>query len=89
MDDVEDFDEESAKGRDAGGDYYYIYFKTVTGGDVNLLRGLKRVNNGVDTYAFQISRSTVIPNAPSVLFGPVSKLGVIQVKSERAVNVGR
>ena len=30
---------------------------------------------GVDTYAFQISRSTVIPNARSVLFTPLSKLG--------------
>lgn len=43
----------------------------------------------VDTYAFQINRSTVIPNFPSVLFRPLSKLGIIQVKSERAVNVGK
>ena len=33
MDDVEGFDEEGAKkSRDAGGDYYYVYFKTVQEG---------------------------------------------------------
>ena len=35
MDDLEDFDEEGAESRDAGGDYYYVYFKTVQGGDMN------------------------------------------------------
>ena len=32
IDDVEEFDEEGAKSRDAGGDYYYVYFKTVQEG---------------------------------------------------------
>ena len=86
--DVQDLDEEGAKSRDAGGDYYYVYFETVRGGDENY-SGSKMGQWCVDTYAFQMRRSTVIPNAPLVLFGPLSKLGVIQVKSERAVNVGR
>ena len=29
VDDVEDSDEEGAESRDAGGDYYYVYFETV------------------------------------------------------------
>ena len=29
VDDVEYFYEEGAKSRDAGGDYYYVYFETV------------------------------------------------------------
>lgn len=35
MDNVEYFYEEGAESRDAGGDYYYVYFETVQGSDVN------------------------------------------------------
>ena len=35
VDHVEDFDEEGAKGRDAGGDYYDVYFETVQAVIVN------------------------------------------------------
>ena len=35
MDNVEYFNEEGAKSRKAGGDYYYVYFKTVQSNDVN------------------------------------------------------
>ena len=41
------------------------------------------------THAFQISRSTVIPNALLVLHQPRVKGLVIQVKSERTVKVGK
>ena len=35
VDNVEYFDEEGAESRNAGGDYYYVYFKTVQSSDVN------------------------------------------------------